>query len=54
MDVVLNIKLEIGNQKMVANTILLYLNHIKIEHLHVEFFSLIKHFYISWITTNRG
>jgi hypothetical protein len=54
MDVVLNINLEIGNQKMVANTILLDLNHIKIQHLHVEFFSLIKHFLISWITMNRG
>jgi hypothetical protein len=54
MDVVLKINLEIGNQKMVANTILLDLNHIKIQHLHVEFFSLIKHFLISWITTNRG
>jgi hypothetical protein len=53
-DVVLKINLEIGNQKMVANTILLDLNHIKIQHLHVEFFSLIKHFLISWITTNRG
>jgi hypothetical protein len=54
MDVVLKINLEIGNQKMVANTILLDLNHIKIQHLHVEFFSLIKHFLISWITMNRG
>ncbi len=54
LDVILNINLEIGNQKMVANTILLNLNHIKIQHLHVDFFSLIKHFLISWITTNRG
>ncbi len=39
---------------MVTSTILLDLNHIKIQHLHVEFFSLIKHFLVSWITTNRG